>query len=440
MIDASYDLLIINALVVALTDGDKPEPDHYVKIIGDRISDIGRMENLPADVKAGRIIDAEQKLVMPGLINAHVHCPMTLFRGLADDLPLMTWLHEHIFPAEAEHVNEELVYWGTRLACAEMLLSGATGLADGYFLETHAARAVKESGMRALVGQGVVDFPAPGVLDPSRNIDHVKEFIDEWLGDPLVTPSVFCHSPYTCSAKTLRKAKELAREKNVTLQIHVSETAAEVDQIRREHGKLPVEYLDSLGILDESTLAVHCVHLDDSEIDILAERNTPVATCVESNMKLASGLASVPRMLDKGVTVALGTDGPASNNDLNMFGEMHTLALIYKASGHDPTILPAPKVLELAGPMGARALGWKDVGRLRPGAKADLVIMELKGPHLTPLYHPRSHLVYAATGREVNTVLIDGKIVVENREIKTFDLAETMHRVREISKKIKTDC
>lgn len=429
------DLLIINGLVLTQEPGAGPRTDSFVAIRDGVVAEVGDMSDPGRPRLAGRVIDAQEGLVMPGLINTHVHAAMSVFRGLADDLPLMTWLNEHIFPAEAAHVNGDLVYWGTKLAVAEMLLSGTTGLADGYFFENQAARAVVDTGIRAVLGQGVLDFPAPGVPDPAQNLAVARDFIDRWQGvSSLVQPSVFCHSPYTCSAETLKRGRALAREKGVIFQIHVAETAAEVAQVSAEHGLRPVAYLDSLGLLDEQTLAVHCVHVDDREMDILAQRRTPVAVCVESQMKLASGVAPVPQLLARGVRLSLGTDGPASNNDLNMFGEMRSLALLFKVTERDPTVLPAATVLQAAGPGGAAALGWGGrVGTLIPGSRADLVVMRSGEPNLFPLYRPYSHLVYAATGREVRTVLVDGRVLVDEGRVVSFDVEETMFRVRELA-------
>ena len=436
--DTDMDLLIINGTVLTQEPGAGPVTHGYVAVRDGKVAAVGAMSDPGRPVEAGRVIDARGGLVMPGLVNTHVHAAMSLFRGLADDLPLMTWLQEYIFPAEAANVNEDLVYWGTRLSVAEMLLSGTTGMADGYFFEDQTARAVMDTGIRAVLGQGVLDFPAPGVPDPSQNLAVARDFIDRWQGvSPLLTPSVFCHSPYTCSAETLKRGQALARGKGVIFQIHVAETSAEVAQISAEHGLRPVAYLDSLGVLDEHTLAVHCVHMDEKEMDILARRGTPVSVCVESEMKLASGLAPVPQLLARGVRLSLGTDGPASNNDLNMFGEMRSLALLFKAAAMDPTILPAATVLRAAGPVGASALGWGGlVGTLVPGQRADLVVMNSGETNMLPLYNPASHLVYAATGREVRTVLVDGRVLVDEGRVVSFDVEETMFRVREIAARI----
>ncbi len=389
-------------------------------------------------ISAEKKIDASGCLVMPGLINCHNHAAMTLFRGLADDLPLMEWLEKHIFPAEARHVNPEMVYWCTKLAAAEMILSGTTTVADGYFHEDSAAQALADSGIRAVAAQGIIDFPAPGVPDPAGNIAHASGFLDKWQKQSSrVTPAVFCHSPYTCGQETLIKAKDLARSKGVRFFIHVAETAFEVSQIKESHGKSPVLFLDDLGILDDMTVCVHCVHLDAHDMHLLKSRGTSVVTCPESNMKLASGTAPVDKMISAEIPVALGTDGCASNNDLDMFREMDACAKIHKAQRMDPTVLPAGRILDMATLTGARVLGFEaDIGSLEPGKKADIAILDLNKPHLTPFYNP-DVLVYAACGADVRDVLIDGQLVMRDREILSFDVQETMNRVLEISRDIK---
>lgn len=434
----SADTLIAHGVVLPSAGEAEPIWDGFVAVKDGTVSALGAMSDLPADLRAADVLDARGGVVMPGLINTHTHLAMTVFRGLADDLPLMTWLQDHIFPAEAAHVNGELVYWGAKLACAEMLLSGTTGLADGYFYEDQAALAVEEAGLRAVLGQGVLDFPAPGSPDPTRNLDVAEEFIRRWRdASPRIQPSVFCHSPYTCSPETLTRGKDLARRTGTLFQIHVAETRDEVERIKAERGRSPVRYLDDLGILDESTLAVHGVHIDDADIDILAERRTPMAICVESNMKLASGAAPVSRLLERGVRVSLGTDGAASNNDLNMFGEMRSLALLHKVRGLDPTVLPAGRVLSLAVSGGADALGWSEtVGRLAPGCRADLIVLQPDQAHFHPLYHPASHVVYAAAGGEVSAVLVDGRALVRDGRLLTLDLEEVLARTREIAARI----
>jgi 5-methylthioadenosine/S-adenosylhomocysteine deaminase len=431
------DILIINATLLPLAAGPEMIQPGYVSIKNGVITALGAMADLADADTADTIIDGSGQLVMPGLVNTHTHAPMTLFRGMADDLPLMAWLHEHIFPAEAKSVNPEMVYWCTKLAAAEMILSGTTTVADGYFLEDSVAEALTACGMRSVVAQGVIDFPAPGVPDPSRNVSTAADFIDRWQGKTdLLAPAVFCHSPYTCSPETLKSAKEMARRKKVKLFVHLAETKAETDQIREQHGTTPVRYLENLGLLDKDTICVHCVWLEQEEIKILARSGAQVVTCPQSNMKLGTGIAPLKEMLDAGISVGLGTDSCASNNRLDMFFEMDVCAKLHKVKNLEPTAMPAAKVLEMTTLGGARVLGLeKNIGSLEVGKKADVILIDCRQPHLQPFYHP-DLLVYAANGGDVATAIIDGKLVMLKRKVLTFDVDEVMAKVRELARKI----
>jgi 5-methylthioadenosine/S-adenosylhomocysteine deaminase len=432
------DILIANSTILPLAaDMPKLIQQGYVSIKDSKIVALGPMADLADTYEADITIDGSGQLVMPGLVNTHSHAPMTLFRGMADDLPLMTWLNEHIFPAEAKSVNPEMVYWCSKLAAAEMILSGTTTVADGYFLEDSVAEAFIEAGMRSVVAQGVIDFPAPGVPDPSQNVKTAGTFIERWQNkNTLLTPAIFCHSPYTCSAATLKRAKELARHKNVQLFVHLAETKTEVEQIQEQHGTTPVRYLKNLDLLDKDTICVHCVWLDKMEIEILARTGAQVATCPQSNMKLGSGIAPLKEMLNSGISVGLGTDGCASNNRLDMFHEMDICAKLHKVINLDPTALPAETVLEMATAGGAGVLGLEnEIGSLRPGKQADLILLDMKQPHLQPFYNP-DLLVYAANGADVANVIIDGKIVMQERNILTFDVDEAMTKVRELAESL----
>jgi 5-methylthioadenosine/S-adenosylhomocysteine deaminase len=434
------DILIVNGLLKRPaskeTAGDEPG---FVAISGEKIVAIGTMAELPKGARPTRTIDAENCLVMPGLINTHNHCAMTLFRGLADDLPLISWLQDHIFPAEAKFVNEEMVYWCTRLAAAEMILSGTTTVADGYFHEDAAAWALKESGLRAITAQGVIDFPAPGVPDPANNIATAAEFIEQWQGDRLISPAIFCHSPYTCSEQTLKKAKALARQAGCRFFIHLAETAAEVEQSRQQHGVSPVDYLKQLDILDPETVCVHAVWLDENDIATIRTSGASVASCPESNMKLAAGIAPLDRYVEEGIPVGLGTDGCASNNNLDMFGEMAAAAKIHKINRQDPTILPAAEVFRMATTGGAEVLGLQDeTGRLETGMQADIIIVDLRSPHLTPIYDQDSLLAYAASGSDVKTSIIAGKMVMADRQLLTIELDEVLARVNSLAEQVRS--
>lgn len=427
------DLLLTNGTLL-------PEPGRgpcldpgYVAVRAGRITAIGPMDEL-AEVRAGQVLDARGGVVLPGLVNGHCHAAMTLFRGLADDLPLMTWLNDHIFPAEARTVNPEMVYWCTRLAAAEMLLSGTTTVADGYFCMDEAARAFSDAGMRAVVAQGVIDFPAPGVPDPAGNITAAARFVDGWQGrDPLITPAVFAHAPYTCSQQTLRAAKELARSRGVPLFIHLAETRDEQALIREPQGTSPVRHLDALGILDEGTICIHCVWVDAEDLSILGRRGAGIVICPQSHLKLASGNAPLKEMLAGKLNVGLGTDGAASNNSLDLFREMDVCAKVQKVNSFDPVAVRAGEVLTMATGMGARVLGLAgQCGVLQPGAVADLIVVDREQPHLQPFHGPEL-LVYAARGSDVRTVIVSGRLVVRDGTLLTLDLTETMARVRRLA-------
>lgn len=437
------DLIITNGNILPLVDyqPDQARPalirPGYVRIKNRMILAVGSMAELPAGTAAEQTIDADGGLVMPGLVNTHCHAAMTLFRGLADDLPLMTWLNEHIFPAEAAHVNPDMVYWCTRLAIAEMIRSGTTTVADGYFHEEAAARAFMDCGFRAVAAQGVIDFPAPGAPDPAKNIDNAAGFLDNWWQkSELVTPAVFCHSPYTCSPETLARAKKLAREKGRKFFIHLAETSAEIEKIKKLYNTTPVRLLDSLGLLDRDTVCVHCVWLDEEELDILVRSKAAVAICTKSNMKLASGIAPLKEMLRRGIPVGLGTDSCASNNSLDLFSEMTAGAMLHKVNDMDPTAMPAGQMIHLAARGGAEVLGLDEIiGSLTPGKAADIIIIDLNQPHLTPFYNP-DLLVYTARGPDVSTVIINGRIVMQDRRLLSFDLDKTMLKVREMSSRL----
>jgi len=389
---------------------------------------------------ADKTVDAKGMIILPGLVNAHTHLPMTLFRGLADDLPLQQWLQEYIFPAEAKHINSKSVQLGTYLACAEMILSGTTTCCDGYFLEGDVATAVKNCGMRAVLGHGVIDFPAPGLPDPTENITAAVKFAEKWReASPLIKPSIFCHSPYTCSAKTLKAAKKAADENSLLFQIHVAETRNERNLIQSDPMASPVQYLDHLEIIDANTLLVHCVWLDDADIDIIVQRHAAVAHNPESNMKLAAGIAPVPELLAAGIVLGLGTDGCASNNTLDLFQTMDTAAKLHKVRKLDPTTVTADSVLTMATLGGASAIGLdQEIGSLEVGKKADLIILNARQPHLVPLYHPVSHIVYSARGSDVTTVIIDGRLVLEDGRLLTINLDEVLENTIELTKTFTT--
>ena len=435
-----FDAVIHNGILVTVDERMRIIQKGWIGIQAGiiRAVEVSLPDMAPPDSRL--TIDADGGIVMPGLVNTHTHLPMSLFRGLADDLPLMTWLNDHIFPAEARFINPESVRRSTLLACAEMLLSGTTCCCGGYFHEDTVARAVAETGLRAVLAQGVIDFPAPGVPDPAKNITHARNYTRRWKNlSRLITPSLFCHAPYTCSDGTLKAAKAAADELGLLFQVHVAETRFERDQSIKEKGLSPVAHLDRLGILDQQTLMAHCVWVDESEIGIIAARRCGVAHCPESNMKLASGIAPVTGMRSAGVTVSLGTDGCASNNNLDLFGEMGTAAKLHKMATGDPTTLDAASVLKMATIDGARSIGLADrIGSLETGKQADIIIIDTRKPHLTPMYHPESHIVYAAGGADVRHVMVAGTPVVRDRHLLTIDIGEVMDRVNDIARDIRS--
>lgn len=430
MIEKRVDTLIVNGLVVTCDPEDSVVKNGWVAVTNKKIDMIGGGESEETP-EAEEIIDAEGCIVMPGLINTHTHLPMSLFRGLADDLPLMEWLNNHIFPAEAAHINPESVFWATLLSCAEMLLSGTTTCCDGYFYEDHVAEAVRNAGIRAVLGQGIIDYPAPGVSNPEHNVSHASAFAEKWMGkiDEII-PSLFCHSAYTCSESTLKKAKAVADKNQLLFQIHVAETMGENKKSITDHGLSPIRYLDQIGILDENTLVVHGVWMDEEDIAIASDNNAKVAHCPESNMKLGSGIAPVWEQIKADITVGIGTDGCASNNDLDMFSEIDTASKLQKVKYLDPSIMDAKTMVKMATIEGAKAIGIDQVvGSLEPGKKADIIIVDIKKPHLFPMYNPFSHIVYSVRGSDVRDVIINGKILVRNRNLLTIDMEEIFSRL-----------
>jgi 5-methylthioadenosine/S-adenosylhomocysteine deaminase len=400
-----------------------------------------------AAFQAKETIDASGCIVMPGLVNTHTHLPMVCFRGMADDLPLMEWLTKNIWPAEMRFVNKKMVYDGATLAMAEMLLSGTTTFCDGYFFEDSIAEAVKAASMRAVVSQGFADLIMSDKSAIKKTMAAAERFVRRWQPyAPLITPAYFCHSPYTCSPETLLHVKEASRESGILYLIHLLENKDETETILSRYGKKPVRLLLDLGVLDEQTIAVHCNWLTSDDMKIFSDLGVKVSHNPESSMKLAAGVAPVPEMLRHGITVGIGTDGCASNNDLDMFGEMDTTAKVHKVTSLDPTLMDAQTVCKMATTGGARVLGLdKLIGSVETGKKADIIIVDMNQPHLTPLYNCYSQLVYAARGADVKTSIINGKLIMKDRKLFTIDVQNAMKSVRKIAAEIggassKRDC
>ena len=434
------DLIIQGGTLLSMVEGEKPLRQASLLIQRGRIAGILAPGEKRPPFKGTEVLDATDCVVMPGLVNAHGHTAMTLFRGLADDLPLKQWLFEKIFPAEAKHLSDETVYWGALLGCLEMIASGTSTVSDGYFFQDATARAFQKAGLRALIAQGVIDFPAPGVPDPTQNLAVGKAFIERWGHvTNLIRPGLFCHSLSTCSDGTLEGAMKLSQAFSLPLQVHLSETEEEVAEVIRRTGKRPVLHLHHLGLLNQSLIAVHAVHLEDEEIDLLARSKVGIVHSPESNMKLASGIARVGEMVRKGLVVGLGTDGCASNNNLDLFKEMDTAAKLGKVTTLDPVNMGATTVLKMATIWGAEVLGLeKEIGTIEVGKKADIITIDLRKPHLTPLYNPMSTIVYSASGSDVRDVIVSGRVLMKDRAFTGLDAEEVMARVREISAKIRS--
>lgn len=400
-----------------------------VAIQGDKIHAVGPQGEITQKYRADKVLKGEGRAIMPGFINTHTHAAMVYFRGLADDLPLTEWLNHHIWPAENTWLSPAFISDAVELACLEMLKGGVTTYNDMYFFEDAAALASKRMGMRAVLGSGILDFPSVSAQTADEYLENAKHFVRTWENDELITPCIAPHAPYTCGPDTLKKAKTLAEILRVPLHIHLSETQWEVGEVMARYHKRPVEHLAELGFLDESVLAAHCVWLHDNEIDLLARYRVGVSHCMESNMKLASGFAPIVSLITAGVKVSFGTDGAASNNDLNILSEIAMTAKVHKALASDPTVLDAKTVLLMATRWGAEVLGLgRLTGSIEAGKAADIIAFNLEKPHLKPLYNIFSHIVYAAMSSDVETVMINGKLLMHDRQLLTVDEGEILHK------------
>ena len=383
-----------------------------------------------ARLQADLVVDGNL-LVMPGLVNTHCHAAMVGFRGLADDLPLMEWLQNSIWPMENSLVTPEFIRIAVKLALLEMIKGGTTLFADMYFFQHEAAKAVEEAGIRAVLGEGTIDFPTPAAKTPENQLAIAEDFIRNWIGHPLVTPTVAPHAPYSTSPEVYQKSRDLAQKYDVPLLTHIAETRDEVRQIQERYGTTPVRHLDRIGVLYDRVVAAHSVWLDDEETEIYLKRGVGVAHCPESNMKLASGVAPIGTYLQKGVKVSLATDGACSNNDLDMIGEMRTAALLHKVHTLDPTQVTARQVVEMATLGGARVLGMdQKIGSLEVGKEADVITLDLSAPHLTPAYDPYSLVVYSAKATDVRDVFVRGNPILLDREVQTLSEEEVLEEAR----------
>jgi 5-methylthioadenosine/S-adenosylhomocysteine deaminase len=434
------DLLITGATVVTMDADRRIIENGYVIVKGDTIVAVGeglpRMPNGPIFTKQS--IDAKGALVLPGFINGHTHVPMTLLRGLHDDVTLDDWLRKYIFPAEAKNVTEDFVRWGTRLAAAEQIRSGVTTFADMYYFEDAVAEETKAAGMRGVLGETFIDFPAPDNKTNAAMLDYTEKFLKRWQGDPLIHAAAAPHSIYTCSAKTLQDSAALARKYHAPILIHVAEMKKELDDSLKQNGLTPVQYLEKLGVLGPDVLAAHCIFVDGKDRKILADRQVGCVHNPSSNMMLASGVAPVVEERAAGIAVGLGTDGPAgSNNDLDLMEEMDLAAKLQKITKMDPRALGAKSVVEMATIEGARALHMeKEIGSLEVGKKADIILISLDEPNAVPMYDIYAQLAYALKGSDVETVVIGGRIVMRDKKLLTLNEPEILAKGREYGAKV----
>jgi 5-methylthioadenosine/S-adenosylhomocysteine deaminase len=430
---------IWSAAYVVTQDGRHQVIEHgAVAVRGEQIVAVGTKREIDARYQAKRHLDRPEAILIPGLVNTHTHAPMSLMRGIADDLRLQEWLEKHIFPAEARNVTAEYVLWGTRLACLEMTLSGTTTFTDMYFFEDQVAEAAKEAGMRGVLGETMIGFPTPDSKTPQDALAYAAKFLERYKNDRLIVPAIAPHALYTNSPEDLKAARALANQYGAPMLIHLSETKRENDDMQAKYGMSPTRYLDSIGLWSGRSLAAHGIWLDAEDRRILRERGVGVAHCPSSNMKLASGIAPVTAMLAEGMNVGLGPDGPAgSNNDFDMFEEMNLAADLQKVATGDPRSLNAQQAVDMATILGARALGMdKEIGSLAAGKRADMVMVRIDQPHAVPMYNVYSQLVYALKASDVEDVMINGVPVVESSRSLRLNSAAILARAREYRKSV----
>ena len=436
------DTLFINAHVLTMDKELTQYPSGAVAVKGDSIVAVGPEDEIKKEYTAKETIDCKGKILMPGLVNAHTHVPMTLLRGIADDLRLDVWLQGYMWPVEREFASREFVHLGTSIACAELIRSGVTTFNDMYFYEDEVAKATAEAGMRAVCGQSILKFPTPDAKSYDDSMVQARDYIQRWKDHPLITPSIAPHAPYTCTDDILRATSELAQEFDVPLHTHLSETALEVENIRNENGMPVIPYVKKQGLLEAKVIAAHCVHIDPGEIRTLHHAGAGISHNPSSNLKLASGFAPVTKMLDVGLNVGIGTDGPASNNDLDMFEEVRLAAFIAKAVTNDPTSLPASQALLMGTRLGAQALHIGHLtGSLTPGHRADLIIVDLSPIHNSPSFKRSSdntyaQIVYASKSTDVTDVMVNGKWLMRDRNLLTIQEDELLAEAADIAKKI----
>ena len=431
-------LILTGGAVVTVDPSSRVVWPGAVAVDGRAIVGVGTPEAIAAQFKARETVDTTGHVVLPGLVNAHTHVPMVLYRGLADDMALMEWLQKVLFPAEAKTVSPEFVRAGTRLALLEMIQSGTTAYADMYYFEEEIARATREAGIRGVLGQTIIGFPVADAKTPTEGIARASAFLREWAGDDLIVPAIAPHAMYTLDTSTLKAIRAVADRERAPVIIHLAETRDEVKIARERYNATPVQYLESIGFWGPRTIAAHGVWLTPADIRILARRQVGVSDNPESNMKLASGAAPVIELQKAGVPVGVGTDGAASNNDLDMFEAMRQAALLHKLTTGDPRAIPAPTALRMATIDGARVLGLeKAIGSLEPGKRADMIVVSMTSARQTPLYDPVSHLVYVTRGDDVRSTIVNGRFVMRDRRVLTLNETAVLDDARAWAVKVR---
>ena len=431
-------LVVVGGTVLTQNSAHEVLSPGAVAIDGADIVAVDTPAAIAGRYSAAETIDARNDVVLPGLINTHTHAPMVLYRGLADDLALMEWLQKYIFPAEAKTVSPEMVRIGTRLAALEMIESGTTTYTDMYYFEEEIARVTRDAGLRGVLGQSVIQFPVPDAKTPADALARAEAYIKEFKGDRLIVPAVAPHAMYTNDRASLEACAALARKYGVPLLTHLAETEDEIRIARERYQSTPAAYLESIGFWGPRTLAAHGVWVTDADIEILRKHDVGVAHNPESNMKLSSGAAPVDKYLKAGIALGLGTDGAASNNDLDMFEAMRQAAFLAKLSTRDPTSIPARTALDMATTGGARALGMaQQIGSLEPGKRADLIVVGMGSARQTPMYEPISHLVYVTRGDDVRTTIVNGKVLMKDRQVRTLDRSTVIAEANRFALKVR---
>ncbi len=431
--------IILTGGTVVTMDGERRILQPGAVAIRDaRIVAVGSPEEIAARYTAEETIRTDGQVVMPGLVNTHTHVPMVMFRGLADDLALMDWLNKYIFPAEAKTVSAEFVRVGTALAAVEMIESGTTTFTDMYYFQEEVARTAKAAGLRGILAETIIGFPSPDAKTPAEALARAERFIQEFKDDPLIVPTVAPHAMYTLDTDTLKACRALATKYGVPLKTHLAETLDEVEIARGKYKMTPAAYMESIGLFGAKTIVAHGVHVTDADLAILARHDVGLAHNPESNMKLASGTAPISKALAAGIAVGLGTDGAASNNDQDMFEAMRMAALIHKVVEGDPKAMPAATVLEMATLGGARAIGLSDrIGSLEPGKLADVIVVGMNTPRQTPVYNVVSHLVYVTRGDDVQTTIVNGRLLMRDRKVLSADREAVMADARRLAEQVR---